>query len=1120
MGNRAPKHRRLAHRTLFATSLSASLSVAVTLAQMTAPQGTHFSALAGAETTTNYGTVKFDANSGSADGLGVAVFDKDGNRVEANADGSVTLPSQGTFTVRPTFTANDTEYVFYANNFVATITGSSAASTSYYSSSISTAKMQVLNSRSGALEDFLNDVTDENIRAVGARFLLDYVQEGNTDDRGYTADIVKDFFTNLAAAVRALASEKYVLGDQNPGSTAESAKEAVKTALAFGTGSTGMETMAQSLGLIPASLTGKLDDSETNANLAANIASVGDATVSQLFSMLNSAFSGKNSELSTVGQNFVESFTTITHNNDDSTTADSAIQDLINNYKFAFLMQTQCSAKIEDLKKYDSVYYKIDAELTTDHPLTTYKEQLEQVCPDSKDAVGTSSISVTVDEDGKLTIPDSVSYATLVGSVSNLFEPSVTKPIEPYTEAAKTNGDTARLRDEIKLYLKTTYAKPEQENEFTNGWDAEIDAVNDSDAKVFYDKFKALASKITEANNVIDSLSDILNGIGSIQAFASESTYYSALLGEVTLIKNTLTGAVDAFNKSRNSSTLNKLLEAKTKASEFVAKYNTATMPTTDSLNALSAAVKKANLFVYGTATPTAITPSLAAFATVSGGVAASQLLAQLNAANVIFNDPTKQTDTAAKDTTAKILYYLAIAETALDTALKSNDNYTSARRALEAYKSEISSSQFELLLANLNSIADNPTELVNFQANLPRLFELLSDLETAVNNADNVRTLNRYTLASDSSKAAYDNLILVARAEVQNKDKYSVSSFAGNTSRTIASLVTMLSAINNAYNQLDGVTRVNSALSYLSVELKLYSSVVYGERYRNSTSDIRDAYRDAYESGKQILDKSNAGTEVYTYDEIVAATDKARAARLALNGKSDLEVAKERLQAAILVNNVVSNGLNDLQKNALEAAMAKIENDGDLRNLEQTVITIAREQGVLQETISESTTVSKSARYVYANSEARKQYDDAVNAAQELINTKADVDTADDLTESQRSIMLSIQNLSGVSPNASALQAAIDGYYDTTASLAYTGSNSDLRLAYVTAVAEARFVLADPSSTDEQMKAALDQINAARSQLNGDLPRKIVLWGFGASSLIVLIGYIVSQVLGRQNAE
>ncbi|MDO4909874.1 MAG: hypothetical protein Q3962_08530 [Corynebacterium sp.] len=316
--------------------------------------------------------------------------------------------------------------------------------------------------------------------------------------------------------------------------------------------------------------------------------------------------------------------------------------------------------------------------------------------------------------------------------------------------------------------------------------------------------------------------------------------------------------------------------------------------------------------------------------------------------------------------------------------------------------------------------------------------------------------------------------------------------------------------------NQLNGISSYNRAMTDLQTEMRQYSNTVYSSRYQNDTVEKRSAYRTAFLKAKEFYDKAVADPD-QSYPENLAQIDgytqNLRTTREVLSGLSDLDMARERLRTAILINSLVQTNLNDKQKEAINKALDKVKNDGDLRALENTVISLAREQNLLKEATDDSA-VKDSARFAYADEASKQAYEDAVNAGRQLLRDKSDIDTDSDVVACRLAISRAAANLRGTSPYATQLTNLIDASYDMTSNLKFTGSDQEKRVDYVVGIAIGRFTLADPDAKESDLKSAVDRINAALKRLDGDLARKIVVGAAIGSSIVVLIGYILSLIL------
>ncbi|MDO4909875.1 MAG: hypothetical protein Q3962_08535, partial [Corynebacterium sp.] len=400
-----------------------------------------------------------------------------------------------------------------------------------------------------------------------------------------------------------------------------------------------------------------------------------------------------------------------------------------------------------------------------------------------------------------------------------------------------------------------------------------------------------------------------------------------------------------------------------------------------------------------------------------------------------------------------------------------------------------------------LNAIKDNATALIN----------MVEFARNTLSHADETKATTNYSSDTAERRQAVDN----AQAALQDYLKDD-NSAAVTTTEVRAKALTLLQALN----ALAGDRAYQTALTQLADEMRQYSNTVYSSKYQNDSQERRSAYRTAYLKAKALYEDVTQNNKTATADEVNTLYQNLYTARMALAGLSDLDAAKQRLQTAILVNSVTNSNLNDKQKQAFQQALDKVKNDGDLRALENTVITIAREQNLLKDAIGDQSTVEDSSKYEHASQESKDAYNQALKESQDLLNNKSDVDTWSDVAAKRADLNAKQQALNGVSPYAAELQGLIDQSYDTTVDLKYTGADVTKRTNYLIAVAKGRFTLADPASKDTDYQASIDAIKSSAKVLDGDLPRKIVLFGAGGSALIVLLGYLISMLLKNQKSE
>lgn len=138
-----------------------------------------------------------------------------------------------------------------------------------------------------------------------------------------------------------------------------------------------------------------------------------------------------------------------------------------------------------------------------------------------------------------------------------------------------------------------------------------------------------------------------------------------------------------------------------------------------------------------------------------------------------------------------------------------------------------------------------------------------------------------------------------------------------------------------------------------------------------------------------------------------------------------------------------------------------------------------------MQQAVKEAPTVrTENSAYYNGTDDAKKAYDDAVKAGQEVLDNKDA--TATDITEALNAINTAKSNLDGKATVKDELQKAVDDSSNVQKSADYTSSSKEVKGAYDSAISEAKTVLDNSNATQAQVDEAKQKITDAQSKLNG----------------------------------
>ena len=288
-------------------------------------------------------------------------------------------------------------------------------------------------------------------------------------------------------------------------------------------------------------------------------------------------------------------------------------------------------------------------------------------------------------------------------------------------------------------------------------------------------------------------------------------------------------------------------------------------------------------------------------------------------------------------------------------------------------------------------------------------------------------------------------------------------------------------------------------------------STVEVGSNYINATDSLKTAYTNAISDGSALLQNPSA-----TSEQLETAATAITTAKTALNG--DLNKVKQDLQAAVdaapdfentsatyynaasakqqAYNTAIRDGSEALKAQnptveSLTDALNKINDakaalDGQPTNKQ-----------ALQAAVNNSKDVKDSNNYANADQNAKTAYDNAVTAAQGVLgNSNA---TQAQVTQALQDLNTANDNLNGDAKTEAANRQALEDAVkeaptvEKTDSKYYNGTEK-AQDDYKNAVSEGQKVLDNANATADQIKTALDNINAAKGALDGDPTNKTIL--------------------------
>ena len=280
-------------------------------------------------------------------------------------------------------------------------------------------------------------------------------------------------------------------------------------------------------------------------------------------------------------------------------------------------------------------------------------------------------------------------------------------------------------------------------------------------------------------------------------------------------------------------------------------------------------------------------------------------------------------------------------------------------------------------------------------------------------------------------------------------------------------------------------------------------SVVESSNNYTNADSNLQKAYTDAISAGQKVLSNTNASQR-----EVSDALTAINTAKTNLNGDFKKAESRKALQQAVDESKskmdvpLYYNSTEETKKaydDAISAGQKVLDNpDATATQITDALNAIntakyslngqLTNKSALQTAVDNSATVKESNNYTNADETQKTAYDNAVTAAQTVLDkTNA---TQAEVNQALQDLETANNNLNGdaktEAANKAALEAAVKEAPTVRETPAYYNGSSEAQTAYNNAINAGQAVLdqANPSAND--VKTALDAINAAKDNLKG----------------------------------
>ncbi|EOB9157809.1 DUF1542 domain-containing protein [Staphylococcus aureus] len=460
-------------------------------------------------------------------------------------------------------------------------------------------------------------------------------------------------------------------------------------------------------------------------------------------------------------------------------------------------------------------------------------------------------------------------------------------------------------------------------------------------------------------------------------------------------------------------------------------------------------------------------------------------------------------------------------------------------------------------------------------QSNANTLDQAMNTLRQSIANKDATKASEDYVDANNDKQTAYNNAVAVAetiinansnpemnpstitqKAEQVNSSKTALNgdenlAAAKQNAKTYLNTLTSITDAqkNNLISQISSATRVSGvdtvkqnaqhldqAMASLQSGINNESQVKSSEKYRDADTNKQQEYDNAITAAKAILNKSTGPNTAQ--NAVEAALQRVNNAKDALNGDAKLIAAQNAAKQHLGTLTHITTA----QRNDLTNQISQATNLAGVESVKQSANSLDGAMGNLQTAINDKSGTLASQNFLDADEQKRNAYNQAVSAAETILNKQTGPNTAktaveqalnnvnnakhalngtqnlnnakqaaitaingaSDLNQKQKDALKTqangaqrVSNAQDVQRNATELNTAmgtlkhaIADKTNTLASSKYVNADSTKQNAYTTKVTNAEHIISGTPTvvtTPSEVTAAANQVNSAKQELNGD---------------------------------
>ncbi len=455
----------------------------------------------------------------------------------------------------------------------------------------------------------------------------------------------------------------------------------------------------------------------------------------------------------------------------------------------------------------------------------------------------------------------------------------------------------------------------------------------------------------------------------------------------------------------------------------------------------------------------------------------------------------------------------------------------------------------------NLNSAMGNLRQAVADKDQVKRT-EDYADADTAKQNAYNSAVSSAETIINQTTNPtmSVDDVNRATSAVTSNKNALNGDEKLAQSKTDAARAIDALPHLNNAQkadvkskinaaSNIAGVntvkqqgTDLNTAMGNLQGAINDEQTTLNSQNYQDATPSKKTAYTNAVQAAKDILNKSYGQNK--TKDQVTEAMNQVNSAKNNLDGTRLLDQAKQTAKQQL--NNMTH--LTTAQKTNLTNQINNGTTVAGVQTVQSNANTLDQAMNTLRQSIANKDATKASEDYVDANNDKQTAYNNAVAAAETIINANSNpemnpstitqkaeqvnssktalngdenlaaakqnaktyLNTLTSITDAQKNNLISqitsatrVSGVDTVKQNAqhldqamASLQNGINNESQVKSSEKYRDADTNKQQEYDNAITAAKAILNKqhgPNTAQNDVEAALRRVNTAKDALNGD---------------------------------